>query len=1027
MKSRTALVGLIWLLAHASPAPAAWESIRTGDGLAEDWVTCGLQDRDEVVWFGTPNSGVSRYDGANWHTYTTSDGLPDNQVNALYQDRSGTLWAATNGGLAHLDGSVWILLPDSPSGVTAIAQDRDGFIWYTSGNEGVLRYDGASSRSYPYNGTPSGPPSNSLSSIVFDGDGNLWVGSSQSATVARFDGAQWTWIDTGIVTFGITCLAADSSGGIWAGSFDGAARYDGSTWTRYTNVDGLGSNAVRAITTDRAGGIWFATGAGATWRHGGHWTTYRTADGLVAEALTSVFEDRSGNLWFGAIGGASRFDRATSQTFTVADGLGGEVVRSIGGDRQGNLWFGTDTFNVPRVPALTRFDGSTWRNYTTADSLGDDLVYAILEDHSGNLWFGTVAGVTRYDGATWTSYTLPTPYGFPFVTVLREDHLGRIWAVGNGSAFYFDGIWHTFLQGGVSSFLGDHAGRLWFATNQGLRMLDGVQWTSFAPGDGVPIQIYDLAEDRAGGIWAVGNGASRFDGASWRRFGLSDGLTDSSFVRAIADSSGAVWVGTLNHGVLRFDSQTWSSYTTADGLPQNKVISMGLDRDNNVLVGTFVGAARLAPDVVPPQTVIASRPPSVSSSRTQSVSFVGGFKDVRGIAFSYRLNQGLWSPWSATGFWVGKDLPDGGYDFEVRARDRFGNMDSTPAEAAFVIDATPPAPVISSPTFGQPARDSILVFGSASDPRFRDYQLEVRPSGSQTWQSIGSSKSPVPSGVLGGWNTRSVPDGLYDLHLSVADSLGLVGTTIVSIVVDNVAPFADVTTPAKIVAASGGDIFTTDAALHLYFPSHAFDQDALVSIAAAAAASVTDTLPSGAIRVLPAYDISWSAAQLRKPATMEFSTAGKSPVPGTLAVYSSSNGGAWQRLGGTQGNGKVSLAVQAPGRYALFAESSVITGSGTLAGLAFTPRVFSPTGAFANTEVGISFTLGRPAPVTVRVYSRSGRLVREVVAGQAMNAGANLVRWDGRDRNGGFATDGLYLVTVEALGRTERKTLAVVK
>jgi flagellar hook assembly protein FlgD len=63
--------------------------------------------------------------------------------------------------------------------------------------------------------------------------------------------------------------------------------------------------------------------------------------------------------------------------------------------------------------------------------------------------------------------------------------------------------------------------------------------------------------------------------------------------------------------------------------------------------------------------------------------------------------------------------------------------------------------------------------------------------------------------------------------------------------------------------------------------------------------------------------------------------------------------------------------------------------------------------------------------LTVRVYTRPERLVREVVAGQSMNAGANLVRWDGRDRNGGFATDGLYLVTVEALGRTERKSLAV--
>ena len=42
-----------------------------------------------------------------------------------------------------------------------------------------------------------------------------------------------------------------------------------------------------------------------------------------------------------------------------------------------------------------------------------------------------------------------------------------------------------------------------------------------------------------------------------------------------------------------------------------------------------------------------------------------------------------------------------------------------------------------------------------------------------------------------------------------------------------------------------------------------------------------------------------------------------------------------------------------------------------------------------------------------------------------MNAGANLVHWDGRDRKGDYATDGLYLVTVEALARTELEAVEI--
>jgi len=92
-----------------------------------------------------------------------------------------------------------------------------------------------------------------------------------------------------------------------------------------------------------------------------------------------------------------------------------------------------------------------------------------------------------------------------------------------------------------------------------------------------------------------------------------------------------------------------------------------------------------------------------------------------------------------------------------------------------------------------------------------------------------------------------------------------------------------------------------------------------------------------------------------------------------------------------------------------------------------TPRVFSARGSFASEEAAISFTLGRPGPVTVRIYNRAGRLVREVASGQQMNPGANLVRWDGCDSDSNLAEDGLYLVVVEALGRKETRTLAVAR
>jgi hypothetical protein len=266
------------------------------------------------------------------------------------------------------------------------------------------------------------------------------------------------------------------------------------------------------------------------------------------------------------------------------------------------------------------------------------------------------------------------------------------------------------------------------------------------------------------------------------------------------------------------------------------------------------------------------------------------------------------------------------------------------------------------------------------------------------------------------------------VRLSVTDSLGLIGSVTVTVIVDNHAPFFDETTPAKVTAAVGGDVYTTNAETHLYFPPHAFAQDAVVMVTAADPSGVPAALPNGAVKVLDGFDIAW-AGLLKKPARFTVRYAGASLPAGTLALYHSPDGSNWEHLGGTvdENAHAISLALSAPGRYALYADNGLGAGTASLSPIAFTPRVFSPTGSFADRQVGISFRLGKPAPVTVKVFSKSGRLIREVVSGQSYQAGENLIRWDGTDRNGGVVIDGVYLVTVEALGHTETKTLAVVK
>src|SRR5207249_4639147 len=118
------------------------------------------------------------------------------------------------------------------------------------------------------------------------------------------------------------------------------------------------------------------------------------------------------------------------------------------------------------------------------------------------------------------------------------------------------------------------------------------------------------------------------------------------------------------------------------------------------------------------------------------------------------------------------------------------------------------------------------------------------------------------------------------------------------VIVDNVAPFVDVTTPLTVVALNGGDVFTTHREAHAYFPPGAFARDAKVTLAPATSPSPC-TSPAGLVRIDAGYTIT-SNEPLAKRAVLELSIADSLPPSGggTPAIYACT-GSTFTRLGGT--------------------------------------------------------------------------------------------------------------------------------
>jgi ligand-binding sensor domain-containing protein len=1032
---------MVILLGFAGPLRADWQHLDTSDGLAANRVFAVLEDASGDLWFGTyHDGGISRYDGLRWTTYTTADGLVNNDVWAIHEDWRGRLWFATYGG-------------------------------------GVATYDGQDWSTYT---SSDGLAGDDVRAIAEIGSLALWFGTSGQG-VSYYDGVNWSTYTTadGLAGNDVRAVHVDSSGDSWFGTYGGGlSRFDGATWTTYTTADGLAGNAVWAIHEDRTGALWFGTSGGVSYFHDNTWTTYTTTDGLAYNDVRSVLEDRHGNLWFGTYGGGvSRFDGVGWLTYALPEGL--SRVHSICEDSSGNLWFGTHEHGVFRYDGVTWttyhdvdgdtyedwiygvvedssqrvwfatlgagvscLDGVSWTTYTTLDGLASNDVRAVAEDHEGDMWFGTYGGgISRYDGTEWTTYTAADGLADNFIRSITVDSFGELWigTVGSGVSRY-DGVnWTTYTTedglGGhdVRAICEDSEGDMWFATwGGGVSRFDGSDWVTFTTQDGlVDTDVRGILEDSAGRMWfGTYRGISRYDGGVWSTFTTADGIASNNVGPMLEDTAGNLWFTTWGGGVSLYDGSYWTIFTASDGLAGNDVGCVTEDGLGRLWFGTRSGATVLGLDLVPPQTVISHGPTPLSTDRRQVVGFAAAFGEARSIRFSCSFDESPWSGWTAAGSWVMDGIADGEHEFRVVARDGAANVDSTPAAVAFEVDATPPLPVVTSPLHGDAVSDSLTIVGTAADLRFGRFTVAARLVGTSIWESLATAYTPVVDGVLSCWNTAEVPDGYYELRLSVVDTLGLTGSTLVMVEVDNESPSASETSPVQISAATGGYVCTVNREVSLYFPPHAFAGDTEVAVDPADSSAVPDTLPCGAALVLPGYVAAWGGADLRKQAVLEMALERPHDLPDgrVMSLYASYTRDGWVRLGGTVASDGLAIraAVDRPGMYALYLDDGGDSGDG-LSGLTLTPRVLSSTGVVGREEVSVGFVLGRAGRVTASVYCRSGRTVRTLVSGERMDAGANLLSWDGRDDEGDLAPDGLYVICVEALGSKLVETAAVTK
>jgi ligand-binding sensor domain-containing protein len=187
------------------------------------------------------------------------------------------------------------------------------------------------------------------------------------------------------------------------------------------------------------------------------------------------------------------------------------------------------------------------------------------------------------DGAVWVSTCLFGTYGPDFHRVSRFD--GETWTTYAFSERLPDGC--------VDAIAVAPDGALWFGSRGGdVVRFDGETWTAHEYRLAVT-EVEGMALAPDGAVWfGTHGGVSRFDGETWIKYTVGDGLAASYVTSVAVAPDGAVWVGTFQDGVSHFDGETWTTYTESDGLVSNYVRAVAVAPDGAVWFGMGDGISR---------------------------------------------------------------------------------------------------------------------------------------------------------------------------------------------------------------------------------------------------------------------------------------------------------------------------------------------------------------------------------------------------------------------------------------------------
>ena len=550
------------------------------------------------VFAGTSTSGIFRSDGTADIWLPVTSGLPIDSdsvffeaVRAIAINSMDWIFAGTHAGvyLSTDNGDNWI--PTALAGedihITLLFIDSSDRIFAAYSGELYISTDDGTTWQQPTT------PLFGISSLAENSQGNLFAGNFDGVHISIDGGDHWTQTN---LTSGISSLSIDSQNQIFAGTSGVYLSTDnGDSWSLFHILPdsvyvvqfftASPGNQLYAGVWDNSGdrdGVYRSTNSGVSWEK----VNQGLADSLNLRYITT---NSAGDVFAGTEHGLFRTTNNGNDWHLF--GVPGSFIASIS-FTQGTLFAETFWEFTRGILFRSLDNGGIWERVN--DGIENTIVFDIIEIPSGDLLCGSLNGIFRStdEGSSWITDALPNNT----VNVFKSNSAEQIFAgtdegifrsTDNGGNWNQSGLTNEDI-GKMALNSSDHlfavtaSNGIFFSTNSG---------DSWSPvGAGISTNtITDIVITTNDYIFAATDSGvfrSTDDGNSWEA--VTNRLLNPESVRTLSvDILNNIFVGTFGQGVFKSTNNGDDWIQINDGLVNHFVFSMESSPENYLFAGTF--------------------------------------------------------------------------------------------------------------------------------------------------------------------------------------------------------------------------------------------------------------------------------------------------------------------------------------------------------------------------------------------------------------------------------------------------------